>query len=90
MASTLSRKRPRATARKVNQQLVGTRYLVNERGKRIAVVIDLAEYRRLLDVKRAPRPVDFDWLAEARRIRALSPQTSDSTPILRALREGKL
>jgi hypothetical protein len=37
---------------------------------------------------RARRGTAFDFLAEARHVRTLSPQTSDSTPILRALREG--
>ena len=90
MASALTRKRPRAAARKVNHQPIGTRYLVNEQGKRVAVVLDLAEYRRLLGNNRATHASDSDWLTEARRVRALSPLTSNFTPILRALREGKL
>jgi len=89
MASPVTRKRPRAPSRKVNHQPIGTRYLVNEQGERVAVVLDLAEYRRLVEGSRASRVADFDWLAEARRVRALSPLTSNSTPILRALREGK-
>ena len=90
MASAITHKRPRAAARKVNHQPIGKRYLVNEQGERIAVVLDLTEYRQLVEGSRMSRATDFDWLAEARRVRALSPLTSNSTPILRALREGKL
>jgi hypothetical protein len=64
--------------------------LVNEQGERIAVVLDLTEYRQLIERGSASRVPEFDWLAEARRIRTLAPLAPDSTPILRALRKGKL
>lgn len=67
------------------------KYIVDARGNRVAVVLDLAEYRRLVENKHATsRITGYDWLAEARRVRALAHPSQDSTPILRDLREGRL
>jgi len=50
MASTLTRKRPRtaAKARRENHASVNERYLVDAHGKRVAVVLPLAEYQRII------------------------------------------
>lgn len=94
LASAITHKRPRAAikARKVNDKPIAKRYLVNEQGRRVAIVLDLAEYRRLVESSRAfkSRDAGLDWLAEARRVRALAQPSADSTPILRDLREGRL
>ncbi len=91
MASPFTHKRPRAATRKNAPRPFGERYIVDAQGKRVAVVLDLAEYRRLAKNGRAAsRAASFDWLAEARRVRALAPPAPDSTPILRDLREGRL
>jgi len=80
----------RAATRKVVHQSA-ERYIVDARGNRVAIVLDLAEYRRLVESKRVTsRGTEFDWLAEARRVRALTQPSQDSTTILRDLREGRL
>jgi hypothetical protein len=55
MASTVTRKRPRATTKtRSGHKPIGARYLVDARGTRFAVVLDLAEYRRLVEGRRNP------------------------------------
>ena len=66
MASTVSRKRPR-TARKTQSKSYprkGERYLVDENGKPVAVVLDLAEYRRLLENTQTPSQMSSAQRAE--------------------------
>ncbi len=93
MASTPSRKRTRSRAatraRGENNVRITERYLVDAQGKRVAVVLDLDEYRRLLRGKRTPAPfsTQWDWLTAARDLRARAAMSPDSTPLLRAVRE---
>ncbi len=58
MASTLSRKRTRSRAatrvRGEKNARITERYLVDAHGKRVAVVLELEEYRRLMARSRAP------------------------------------
>ncbi len=59
MASTITRKRPRAVAKARRESHTSTneRYLVDAHGKRVAVVLPLAEYRRLVTGERKPAPM---------------------------------
>ncbi len=56
MASTVSRKRARSPRNNPRQSSVRTneRYLVDANGKRVAVVLDLEEYRRLIANQQKP------------------------------------
>jgi len=59
MTRLATRKRVRAPriAQTARAENIPARYLVDEQGKRVAVVLDLAEYRRLkADAARAPQP----------------------------------
>jgi len=97
MASTLSRKKTRSRAatraRGENNARINERYLVDAHGKRVAVVLDLDEYRELVQGKRTPAPspsfAQWDWLAAARDLRARAAVAPDSTPLLRATREAR-
>ncbi len=62
MASPASRKRPRQLSR----QRIPARYLVDENGKRIAVVLDIEEYRRL---KKTPLEESQPSLSQSDRAR---------------------
>ena len=68
MASTLTRKRPRtaAKARRENRASVNERYLVDTHGKRVAIVLPLAEYQWLVTGKRKPAA-----MSAAERVRLL-------------------
>ena len=59
MASTVTRKRPRTTPKKrnVSQKSVSERYLVDAHGKRVAIVLDLEEYRQLVAGRRSGRAI---------------------------------
>ena len=84
-------KTKRLTKTPTNRKTSAERYIVDARGKRVAVVLELAEYRRLIQEHSTTRPQSkIDWLAEARSVRALAQLSPDSTPILRDLREGHL
>ena len=95
MASTVSRKHHRAAARtRPTRKPGGERFLTDAQGKRIAVVLDLEEYRQLVEGKRKTAPVhapasNWDWIAAARDLRARATLAPDSTPILRAIREER-
>jgi hypothetical protein len=89
MVISVSRKKIPSTRKTMSKTSV--RYLVDESGKRVAVVLDLAEYRQLVKGKRtSPLSPKADWIQSARKIRALAKPSADSTPILRDLREGRL
>ncbi|MBI3742431.1 MAG: hypothetical protein HY257_11850 [Chloroflexi bacterium] len=54
MANAATRKRTRATtARREDAKYPAAQYIVDARGKRVAVVLDMEEYRRLLKGKPA-------------------------------------
>ena len=56
MAGTITRKRPRTTTkvRRENRTSVNERYLVDANGKRVAVVLPLEDYQRLMAGERKP------------------------------------
>lgn len=84
MASTVSKKRPRATRRQAPRR-VGD-MTQEELRHLIAEIVDSR-----LAAHAAPSPVrdDFDWIKEAREVRSRAPVGSDSTPVLRTLREER-
>lgn len=59
MASPITRKRPRPVtqARRENHTVSNERYLVDARGRRIAVVLSLEDYRRLTSREQKPTPL---------------------------------
>lgn len=95
MSNPAIRKHPRAIARtQPSRKSSDERYLTDARGKRIAIVLDLAEYQQLVAGKRetastrAPQAA-WDWITAARDLRARAALAPDSTPILHALREER-
>ncbi len=99
MAGIVTRKRPRpATMTRTLRKPSGERYLTNAQGKRVAVVLDIEEYRRLVGGKREPArapstlresQASWDWIVAARDLRARAMPVVDSTPILRAIRQER-
>ncbi len=96
MARTVSRKRPRTIRKTQRQSLshVSGRYLVDANGKRIAIVLDLAEYRRLIAGARNPSRMSAARRAElvtrARRAEGSwkeSEGTGTAVEIVRRLRD---
>ena len=79
MASTMMRKRPRAATKtpRANSESVGERYLVDARGKRIAVVLDLEEYRQLIAGVPSRKPARMSATQRAKLV-ALARQAKGS------------
>jgi len=79
MASTLTRKRVRSSkrARRTNHKITNERYLVDADGKRIAVVLDLEEYRQLVGQVKIEKPAPMS-AAERARLVALARQAEGS------------
>ncbi len=79
MASTLTRKPTRTTtrARRNHHKIINERYLVDAQGKRIAVVLDLDEYRQLVKQAKIEKPAPMS-AAERARLVALALQAEGS------------
>lgn len=93
MASPITHKRSRtATRTRSVRQPNNERYLTDAQGNRVAVVLDLDEYRQLLQGGHTPSAqsaITWDWLAAARDLRAHAALAPDSTPLLRAVRDER-
>ncbi len=76
MPSTITRKRTRRATKphRLNNIGIGARYLVDAQGKRIAVVLDLEEYRKLI-APREPAPMSA---AQRAKLVALALQAKGS------------
>ena len=77
MAGTITRKRPRTAtkARRENRTSINERYLVDANGKRVAVVLPLEDYRRLMAGERTPAQMTA---AERARLLELALQAKGS------------
>jgi hypothetical protein len=95
MASRISRKRARVVRRTPRKTpSANERYLVDASGKRIAVVLDLAEYRRLVTGKQATTRMSTtrraELVAKAKQAKGswkASEGTGTSVEIVRGLRD---